>query len=412
MRGVVLALASAGVLLCASGCSSYKGINSLPLPGTTGTGDGSYQVTLRMANADNMVPNTPVLIDDIPVGTVTGISLDGWTPMLTVRLGKDVRLPANATASLGQTSLLGSKHIQLAAPKDEPAIGRLGPGAVIGTDRTRANPETEDLLAGVSLLLNGGGLQSFQTITTELNQALGGGRAEDARSLLTRLDSFTGGLDQQKGDIIAAMRGLDRLTGILAPRMNEINTALRDLPGGLRTVTDEEPRIRDVLDRFGNATESLAPFADTGSKQLRGVLSELEPALRRTADVQRGTIPRALRLLPGVVFPIDAVPFLVRGDSVNLDVNLDLTNESLDAAFLNGTPLGGSLGNATRQLRDESPRLLPGHDSPAPALTGKGPTLPALPGAAPTGSPPDRAGPGSPLDGSGGLLPGLHGTGG
>jgi phospholipid/cholesterol/gamma-HCH transport system substrate-binding protein len=36
--------------------------------------------------------------------------------LVTVGLGKDVDPPANATAKVGQTSLLGSVHLELAAP--------------------------------------------------------------------------------------------------------------------------------------------------------------------------------------------------------------------------------------------------------------------------------------------------------
>ena len=40
-----------------------------------------------------------------------------------MRLNGDVDLPANATAKIGQTSLLGSLHIELAPPTDQPPQG-------------------------------------------------------------------------------------------------------------------------------------------------------------------------------------------------------------------------------------------------------------------------------------------------
>ena len=48
-----------------------------------------------------------------------------------MRIDGDVHLPANSTAKLGQTSLLGSMHIELAPPKDEPPVWRLENGSVI-----------------------------------------------------------------------------------------------------------------------------------------------------------------------------------------------------------------------------------------------------------------------------------------
>ncbi len=108
---VTIVLAATVVL---GGCE-FKGLNSLPLPGTQGGGEGSYSVELEMPNVTTD-QNSPVKVDDVTVGSVTDIELDGWHAKVTVSLNKDVVLPANVTAMIGQTSLLGSNHVELAAP--------------------------------------------------------------------------------------------------------------------------------------------------------------------------------------------------------------------------------------------------------------------------------------------------------
>ena len=365
MRRTVVAIAAAVAALCLSSCSPYTGINSLSLPGTVGTGSDSYQVTVQLANANDLVANTPVLVNDINVGTVTKVGLDGWTPTLTVSLKNDVRLPANAVAALGQTSLLGSKHLQLSAPAGVPGQGRLAAGALIKEDRTHLYPQTEDLLAGVSTLLNGGGLQHFETITSELNRTLGGDRADQTRQLLTQLDTFTGGLDKQKGDIVTALQGFDRLGSTLAPRMNQIDTALQQLPEGLQTLDEQEPALVDATHRLGKASESIAPFADHGSEQLRDVLSDLTPTLQNFGNVHPGSIDRALRNVPFVVFPLDSIPYSIRGDFVNIRAIVNLTLDGLDKGILGGTQASGllhgipgadrSLGTGGQQRRGSGP---------------------------------------------------------
>jgi phospholipid/cholesterol/gamma-HCH transport system substrate-binding protein len=356
MRRSILLVSAALVALCLTGCSSYKGINSLSLPGTVGTGSDSYQVKVQLNNAANLVPNVPVLINDINVGTVTKVELDGWTPTLTLSLRNDVKLPANAVAKLGQTSILGSKHIELAAPTDTPPEGTLLAGALIPENRSQHYPETEEVLAGVSVLLNGGGLQHFQTITSELNRALGG-RENDARDFLTQLNSFTGGLDKQKGDIVTALQGLDRFSGTLAPRMSQIDTALQSLPKGLRTLNEEEPDLKHALNKLGDASESIAPFGEDGAENLRHVLNDMEPVLRHTADAEDGSVISALKLLPFVIFPLDQIPYSFRGDYVDLMVTLNLTNEALDKFALGGTPGAGALAAADKVLQGRMPSL-------------------------------------------------------
>jgi phospholipid/cholesterol/gamma-HCH transport system substrate-binding protein len=355
MRRGYLAAVAAAVAVSLTGCSSYTGINSLPLPGTVGTGGDAYQIQVELKNADAQVPNTPVLVDDINVGTVTKVALDGWTPVLTLSIKNDVKVPANAVATLGQTSLLGSKHIALAAPPGQAPEGEIAPGTVIKADKVKQYPPTEDVLAGVSLLLNGGGIQHFQTITTELNRAIGGSRTQDTRELLTQLDTFTGSLDKQKDDITTAFKSLDRLGGTVAPRMGEINTALQDLPDGLNVVREEEPALRTALGKLGDGAQSLAPFSDNGSKNLKNVLHDLEPTLKATGDIQSGSIPRALRLLPFVIFPVDWIPYLVRGDYANLTLPVNLSLDSLDKNVLTGTPAAGSLHGVAGALRSTTP---------------------------------------------------------
>ncbi|HEY1967089.1 MAG TPA: MCE family protein [Pseudonocardia sp.] len=347
--------AAAVAAVCLTSCTPYTGINSLPLPGTVGTGPGSYEVKVQLANADDLVANTPVFVNDINIGTVTHVGLDGWTPTLTLSLNEAVRVPANAVAALGQTSLLGSKHIELSAPPGVAPEGTLQPGATVPEDRTHRYPETEDLLSGVSLLLNGGGLQHFETITTELNRTFGGDRAGQTRDLLTQLDGFVTGLDKQKGDIVTALHGFDRLGSTLQPRMAEIDTALQQLPEGLDTLDEQEPALVEATHRLGRASESIAPFADGGSREIRGVVRELEPTLRKVGDTQKGSIPRALRNLPFIIFPVDIVPYAIRGDYVNIRAIVNLTLDGLDKGLFTGTPASGLLYQIAQAGRNTRP---------------------------------------------------------
>src|SRR5882757_3126037 len=140
-----------------SGCAEWRGLNSLPLPGTQGSGPGSFQIQAQMPDVNNLQQNSRVRVADVTVGNVTKISRQGWHALVTMRLNGGVDLPANATAKVGQTSLLGSQHIELAPPTDEAPQGRLHDGSLIQLQHGGAYPTTEQTLAAVSLLLNGGG---------------------------------------------------------------------------------------------------------------------------------------------------------------------------------------------------------------------------------------------------------------
>lgn len=398
MKRGISALMAAAAVLGLTGCGApYTGINSLPLPGTKGTGAGSYTIKVQLRNADALVANTPVFVDDINVGTTTLVALEnGWTPTLTLSIQEGVKLPANATAALAQTSLLGSKHIELSAPAGVPPQGTLAPGALIREDRVKQFPETEDLLSGVSALLNGGGLEHFETITTELNRALGNGRDKDARELLTQLNVFTAGLDSQTNDIVFALKGFDNLGATLAPRLADIDKALQQLPAGLDTVNDLEPKIVETLGKLGDSTEKIAPFADEGSDQLRKVFDELESPLRKIGDVQAGTLPRALRQLPFLIFTPDSLPWVVRGDYANLQIPVNLTLESLDANLFTGTPASGSLYSVAKAAQGGGPGVPGAPTGPVFPSVPRVPGLPSSPIAGPSGTTPADRGPSLP----------------
>lgn len=152
--------ASVGLLvlgLVVSGCADWQGLNSLPLPGVQGRGPGSFTIQAQMPDVDNIEPNSRVRVADVTVGNVTKIERQGWHALVTMELNENVQLPANATAKLGQTSLLGSLHIELAPPTEEAPQGRLHEGSLIPLKSSGNYPSTEQTLAAVALLLNGVG---------------------------------------------------------------------------------------------------------------------------------------------------------------------------------------------------------------------------------------------------------------
>src|SRR3954471_17758613 len=153
----MLAVFIAACVSVIHGCD-WQGLNSLSLPGTEGGGDGSYTIQAQLPDVVTIQQNTRVRVADVKVGNVTAIEAQDWHALVTMRIKGDVHLPANSTAKVGQTSLLGSMHIELAPPTDQAPQGELKNGSVIPLSRAGTYPTTEQTLASVSVLLNGGGL--------------------------------------------------------------------------------------------------------------------------------------------------------------------------------------------------------------------------------------------------------------
>ena len=237
--------AAAGLLALAtavSGCGDWQGLNSIPLPGVEGRGPGAFTIQAQMPDVDNIEPNSRVRVGDVTVGNVTKIERQGWNALVTMELNGNVELPANATAKLGQTSLLGSLHIELAPPTDVPPEGRLREGSLIPLSSGSKYPSTEQTLASISLLLNGGGIGNVQDITEAFSTAWTG-READLRSLIEQLDLFIAYVNDQKDDIIAANESVNNLVGQFAAQKPVVDKALRTIPDALAVLKDQRNNL-------------------------------------------------------------------------------------------------------------------------------------------------------------------------
>ncbi|HLS75614.1 MAG TPA: MCE family protein [Nocardia sp.] len=387
--GVSLALAT-------TGCE-WTGLNSLPMPGAEGKGEGAYEVHIQMPNVTTLTQNSPVRIDDVDVGSVTDIVVQDWHALVTVSLNPDVRLPANAIARIGQTSLLGSNHVELAPPEDVAPQGQLAPGDVIPLDRAGAYPTTEEVLSSLSVVLNGGGIAQLETITSELNAALSG-REDVIRDLLPQLDELTTNLEQQTGDIISAMEGLDRLGGQLADQRATLERALDEIHPALTVLADRRENITRAITALGELSDVTQRVIDTSGENLKANLNALWPTLQRLADTG-GNLAESLKILLSFPFPLKNLDKAIKGDYLNLFMTVDMTGARLDTNWLSGTPLGGRFGGvegivgsfapstatdagdpATGPISDPAAPETPAE--PAPSIPGLPPIpgLPAIPG--------------------------------
>jgi phospholipid/cholesterol/gamma-HCH transport system substrate-binding protein len=340
----ILAVLSTAMLL--TGCAA-DGLSSLPLPFRTGIGDDAYQVTVHMADLGNLAPNADVKVGDITVGTVSEVAFDNWTAKLTVSLDPSASLPANAEAKVAQKSLLGAEYLELGPPTRQPATGTLRDGDDIPLHRTGHYPATEELLAALSALLNQGGVGQLQTITAELNDALGG-REGDARALLQNVSTLAGTLNDRKDDITRALENVDRLTATLSQQNQVIDDALGAMPPGLAALERQRATLVDTLNSVSAFGDVASRVVNDGKADLHANLAALQPTLNQLANSGKD-LAESMGILFTFPFPTNnSFPVVLNGDYGNLYVTVDLdlpeiTKNLLSGLSIQGIPLlGGS----------------------------------------------------------------------
>jgi len=325
------------VMLAATGCA-FNGLNSLPLPGAVGRGPGANVYHVEIANVGTLEANSPVMIDDVIVGSISKMTVQGWHANLDISVKPGVAIPANAVASVGQTSLLGSMHLELNPPLGQPASGRLQPGATIPLNRSSTYPSTEQTLSSLSVVLNAGGLGQFGDIIHNFNAALSG-RAGDVRDLLTRLDRFVGTLDQQRDNLVASLQALNRLSGTFAAQRDVITQALYKIPPALDVLIKERPRITSALNKLGTFSDTATRLVNDAGSDLVRNLKNLAPALGALADIGPD-LDAAIGLAPTFPFTQGFIDRNVRGDYTNGFFYIDLTNAGLRKSILLGSHWG------------------------------------------------------------------------
>jgi phospholipid/cholesterol/gamma-HCH transport system substrate-binding protein len=214
-------------------------------------------------------------------------------------------------------------------------------------------------------------------IQTEVNNLLTG-RADQIREFLNRLDTFTDELNKQRNDITRAIDSTNRLLAIVGQRTNTLDRVLTEFPPLIKHFADTRDLFADAvvsLGRISNAADAaLAPTSDN----LHTNLQNLQRPLKQLGKASPYLLG-ALRLLFTAPFSIENVPKVVRGDYINVSLNVDLTLSSIDQGFLSGTGVAGMLRALEQAWGRDPAQMIPDlrytpnpHDAPGGPLVERG----------------------------------------
>ncbi|WP_370629614.1 MCE family protein [Mycolicibacterium sp. BK634] len=335
MRRVV---AIVGCVVLSSTACAFQGLNSLRLPGTVGRGPEGVVYHIEIANVGTLEPNSPVMINDVVVGSVVRMRLKDWHADVEVSVIPTAVVSANAVATIGQTSLLGSQHLALNPPLGEAPIGRMQPGATIPLSRASTYPSTEQTLSALSAVVNTGGLGQIGDIVHNFNVMLTGNQ-DAIRDLLAQLDSFVGTFNDQRDNIIATIQGLNAVAATFANQRDVVSRALQKIPQALDVLIREEPRLTAALDKLRVFSHTATRLVNDTQADLVHNLQNLEPTIRALADVGPD-LDAAIAYLPVFPYGQNIIDRALRGDYFNLYSVFDLTVPRLKRGLLLGTRWG------------------------------------------------------------------------
>lgn len=323
-------LASWSALLLLAGCG-YDGASSLPLPGAI-SGPDTYPVTVVFDDATNLVAKETCRANDTVIGSVESVELDDDLKARVVcRIKNSVRLPANAVATLSETSLLGERFVALGPPAGQEPRGELARGAVIPVSASKADPNVEMVFGALSQVLNGGSLGSIETITRELNEALSG---SDVGATLVSVERTIATFNDHRDEIAATLVSLDRLASRLARQRTVLADALDSIPGGLAVLDRQRTQLVATLGKLSELSRTAVPLIAKTRANTRADLEHLAPVLSQLSKAG-DELALTLNRIATFPFPSNALS-TIKGDFggmyATFEIDVDFLNRLLGTA--------------------------------------------------------------------------------
>ena len=229
---------------------------TLSLAGCGTSEPSTYEISARFTRAVAVYEQSDVKVMGVTVGEVRDIEIDGDEIVLTLAIREDVPLPADTTAAIAPSSLIGERDVVLSPWK--PGGERLPPGAVIGADRTIIPVEPDEALQAVTDLVAALDPDSVNELLTASSEALEGNGAT-INQVLVELGRLLPTLAEQDDALLAIASDVDRLAAVARARDAEIGRLLDDFATVAGVLDQERQEIIDfveamvVLSREGNA---------------------------------------------------------------------------------------------------------------------------------------------------------------
>ncbi len=298
---------------------------ALVLLGALATGCTTSSTPQRTATAvfndiGDLASGAQVQMADVPVGSVSNIALDGNKAKITLTFSSGVRIPANVSAAIDRTTILGDQFVQLVVPKQDVGAGsasvpQLANGAAI--HHTSTVPDVEQFVQA-------GGEVFGAVSATELEQiiAAGGegfaGSEASLKSFLTNISTVANAYAAHTGDITQAVNGLNSLSATLAPNSSANAQALTTLAQTVSILAQNSTQFENLLSALNNVSIQGRSILETYYPQITDQLQALQAVSNQLAQHQADLAG----LLAEIPVHDAALPSSVRNGFVQLYENI------------------------------------------------------------------------------------------
>ncbi len=253
---------------------------------------GPKTITAYFPSATGIYPGDEIRVSGVKVGTIDSITPEGTQAKMTLKVDRDVPVPAEAKAVIVAQNLVAARYVQLAPAYRSGDGPTMGDGGVIPSERTAVPVEWDDVKTQLMRLATELGPKSDSpnaVSDTSVNRfidsaanALGNGNGEKLRETLAQLSGvarvfaegsgnivdiiknlqlFVSTLRDSKDQIVLFENRLATLTSVLDDNRSDLDAALKNLSVAItevqRFVAGTRNQTAEQIQRLGNLTQVL-----------------------------------------------------------------------------------------------------------------------------------------------------------
>ncbi|MHB8682522.1 MAG: MCE family protein [Acidimicrobiales bacterium] len=247
-----------------------------------GGGSGTITASAVFSDVSDLVAGAPVQYANITVGSVQAITLQHGHADVVMTIERSAAVPADVTAQLRQTTILGEHYVSLVAPS--PGGGPLLDGAVIG--RTEFVPGIQQLVSSGAQVF--GAVNAAQLAQIVDNGAQGfGGQAAAIRQLIGDFDTVLAGYSSRSAEIKALVDNIDSFNTTLAPNAQGDAQAISNLARTTQILAQDSDQFEQLLQSLNDLAVQGHSLLQTGLTQAEDQINALSAVANQLAQHQK-----------------------------------------------------------------------------------------------------------------------------
>jgi len=249
-----------------------------------------------------LYPGDKVQIMGVRVGSIDTIEPAGDRMRVTLHYSNDYKVPANATASILNPSLVASRTIQLSPPYTGGPV--LADGAVIPIERTQVPVEWDQLRDSINGILRQLGPTAeqpkgpFGDLVESAADNLAG-KGKRVNETLTNLSQALTALNEGRGDFVAITKSLAEFVSALYQHDRQFVALNSDLAEFTGWFTKSDHDVADTVGRVDGVLADARKFvSDNRSALIRDVGNLADVTTTILQPEPRDGLETALHVLP------------------------------------------------------------------------------------------------------------------